>query len=111
MLRLVLGQSGVGCDEHRATLQGPLQQEPPGRHQVPEALGVGEGVAGAPGAECPYRFTPRSSGRQRLLPHLVSHLEGGGIENIHYINILNIHYTVKCKLYQVVFLFNNVELF
>lgn len=77
VLGLILRQRRVRLGEQdRSTPQGSLQQEPARGHQVAVALGVGEGVARAAGADAPGgRAAGRRSG-QRLLLHLVPHLEG-----------------------------------
>lgn len=61
----------------RSTLQGSLQQELPRCHQITIALGVREGVARPTGADTPGGWDARRRSWQRLLPHLMSHLEGG----------------------------------
>lgn len=77
VLGLILGQGRVRLGERgRSTPQGQLQQELPGRHQVAVALGVREGVARPAGADTPG-LVGRWGSWQRLLPHLMSHLQGG----------------------------------
>ena len=79
-LGLALGEGGVGLgeEEGRADLLRASQEEAAGGDQLAVALGVGEGVAGAPGADTSDWGPARSRSRQRLLTHLVSHLEEEG---------------------------------
>lgn len=78
VLWLVLSQRRVClCEQGRAIPQGEFQQEPPRCHQLAVALSVWEGVAGATGADTPGGWAARSGSWQSLLPHLMSHLEGG----------------------------------
>lgn len=76
VLRLTLSQRRVCLGKQgRSTLQGQSQQELPRRHQITIALGVREGVARPTGADT-LAESLRHRSWQRLLPHLVSHLEG-----------------------------------
>ena len=82
MLRLVLSQRRVGLREQGgAAPQGQPHQEAAGRHQVSVALSVGEGVAGATGADTPGGGAAGCGGRQSLFTKLVSHLQGERDEN------------------------------
>ncbi|TNN78941.1 hypothetical protein EYF80_010867 [Liparis tanakae] len=99
VLRLILSQRGVRLREQRRSApQGPLQQEPPGGHQLAVALRVGEGVARAAGADAPGGRAARRRGRQRLLPQLVSHLEDGQLMKTSRYAFIHLLMGVVCRL-------------
>lgn len=73
VLRLALGHSRVRMEEEGRP-DPQRSQELLGRHQVAVTRRVGEGVAGAAGADSPGGGTARCRGRRRLVVHLIPHL-------------------------------------